>query len=100
MHAPYPPPHTTCTPLTRPLHAPYTTLTRPLTRPLTTPYDPLRPPTRPSQTYERRAIEQWLAGERERGAVPVSPLTGEPLKDTTLRPNFLARELGWVAGPE
>ena len=69
-------------------------------QPLTTPYDPLRPPTRPSQTYERRAIEQWLAGERERGAVPVSPLTGEPLKDTTLRPNFLARELGWVAGPE
>ena len=52
------------------------------------------------QTYERAAIEQWLAEERERGAVPISPLTGEPLKDTTLRPNFLARELGWVAGPK
>ena len=49
------------------------------------PYNSLRTPFRlhtiPLQTYERRAIEQWLAGERERGTVPVSPLTGEPLKD-------------------
>ena len=41
------------------------------------------------QTYERRAIEEWL----QKGDVPTSPLTGEPLKDKTLRPNFLARAL-------
>ena len=41
------------------------------------------------QTYERRAIEAWL----EKGDVPISPLTGEPLQDKTLRPNFLARAL-------
>jgi len=45
------------------------------------------------QTYERRAIEEWLA----KGKVPISPLTGEPLKDTTLRPNYLAREVGYAA---
>ena len=41
------------------------------------------------QTYERRAIEEWF----KKDVVPISPLTGEPLKDTTLRPNFLARAL-------
>ena len=41
------------------------------------------------QTYERRAIEEWLM----KGAVPTSPLTGEPLKDTELRPNYLAKAL-------
>ena len=41
------------------------------------------------QTYERSAIEAWLM----KGSVPISPLTGEPLKDKTLRPNFLARAL-------
>ena len=39
---------------------------------------------------ERRAIEAWL---QKNGDVPTSPLTGEPLKDKTLRPNFLARAL-------
>ena len=42
------------------------------------------------QTYERRAIEEWLT---KAGSVPISPMTGETLKDTTLRPNFLARAL-------
>ena len=42
------------------------------------------------QTYERKAIEAWL---KKAGNVPTSPLTGEPLKDRTLRPNFLARAL-------
>ena len=45
------------------------------------------------QTYERRAIEEWMRKGPRKGAVPTSPLTGEPLKDTTLRPNFLARAL-------
>ena len=39
------------------------------------------------QTYERRAIEEWFT------SAATSPLTGEPLKDKTLRPNFLARAL-------
>ena len=37
--------------------------------------------------YERWAIEEWLSKRH------TSPLTGEPLDDTTLRPNFLARAL-------
>ena len=41
------------------------------------------------QTYERRAIEAWI----KKGTVPISPLTGEPLEDLTLRPNFLAKAL-------
>ena len=45
------------------------------------------------QTYERRAIEEWM----RKSDVPTSPLTGEPMKDTTLRPNYLARELGYAA---
>jgi len=43
------------------------------------------------QTYERKAIEEWLTKKAD--GVPISPLTGEPLKDKTLRPNFLARAL-------
>lgn len=48
------------------------------------------------QTYERRAIEEWLT---MKGAVPTSPLTGEPLQDKTLRPNFLARALRAASKP-
>ena len=54
--------------------------------------------TADGQTYERKAIEEWLQRSTgEDGCVPTSPLTGEPLKDTTLRPNYLARELGYAA---
>lgn len=55
--------------------------------------------TADGQTYERTAIEAWLqrcTGE-DGHTLPTSPLTGEPLKDTTLRPNYLARELGYAA---
>jgi len=44
------------------------------------------------QTYERVAIEEWLEKGAAQGGM-TSPLTGEPLKDRTLRPNFLARAL-------
>ena len=44
------------------------------------------------QTYERKAIERWF-GKCGAGEWPLSPLTGEPLKDKTLRPNLLARAL-------
>jgi len=50
--------------------------------------------TADGNTYERRAIEEWLLkGAKNECGVPISPLTGEPLKDSTLRPNFLARAL-------
>lgn len=58
-------------------------------------HEPMQDPVSAAdgQTYERRAIEAWLKKGDLEGAVPTSPLTGEPLKDKTLRPNFLARAL-------
>jgi len=53
-------------------------------------HEPMQDPVSAAdgQTYERCAIEEWLKKENA-----ISPLTGEPLKDKTLRPNFLARAL-------
>ena len=58
-------------------------------------HEPMQDPVSAAdgQTYERRAIEEWLRKGDFKGGVPTSPLTGEPLKDKTLRPNFLARAL-------
>ena len=58
-------------------------------------HEPMQDPVSAAdgQTYERRAIEEWLKKGDLNGGVPTSPLTGEPLKDKTLRPNFLARAL-------
>ena len=46
-------------------------------------------------TYERSAIEAWLrhSSKRGRGAAPLSPLTGAPLRSKTLRPNHALRSL-------
>ena len=62
-------------------------------RPFGTRRGDARAPGVARETYERRAIEEWIAKGPRKGEVPISPLTGEPLKDTTLRPNFLARAL-------
>ena len=49
--------------------------------------------TADGQTYEREAIERWLAKQRMRQLPCTSPLTGEPLKDTKLVPNVVLRGL-------
>ena len=38
-------------------------------------------------------MQTWMQKGVLRDGVPTSPLTGEPLKDQTLRPNLLARAL-------
>ena len=44
-------------------------------------------------TYEKSAITAWLQHTRGRGAAPLSPLTGAPLRSKTLRPNHALRSL-------
>ena len=45
------------------------------------------------QTYERAAMERWLA-EQPAGAGPLlSPVTGQPLPYTSLLPNLAVRAL-------
>ena len=49
--------------------------------------------TTDGQTYERRAIEAWLARCAARGVAPTSPLTGERLSGEALIPNVILRGL-------
>ncbi|PRW45693.1 Structure-specific endonuclease subunit SLX1 [Chlorella sorokiniana] len=41
------------------------------------------------QTYERGAMEDWIARELAAGRPPCSPLTGVPLAELSLRPNLV-----------
>eukprot|EP00887_Chlorella_sp_A99_P007808 scaffold20.g7808.t1 len=43
------------------------------------------------RTYERPAIEAWIAKQRAEGQAPTSPLTGQPLEDLRLVPNHIFR---------
>ena len=45
------------------------------------------------QTYERAAIERWLARRRTHGLPYTSPLTGEQLSSDGLIPNVILRGL-------
>lgn len=49
--------------------------------------------TSDGQTYERRAIEQWLARRKAQGLPCTSPLTGERLTSDALISNVILRGL-------
>jgi hypothetical protein len=44
-------------------------------------------------TYERAAIEGWIARQRAAGQAPSSPLTGAPLASAVLHPSHLVRSM-------
>eukprot|EP00887_Chlorella_sp_A99_P003286 scaffold9.g3286.t1 len=56
-------------------------------------HEPMREPVvaADGRTYERAAIEVWIARERAAGRAPTSPMTGEPLEHLQLAPNHALR---------
>eukprot|EP00887_Chlorella_sp_A99_P002971 scaffold24.g2971.t1 len=57
--------------------------------------EPMRDPVLAAdgRTYERAAIEAWIAQQLGKGCLPDSPMTGEPLEHLQLAPNHNLRSI-------